>query len=197
MLRPGPGWIRLPPVSDSEYQALRAEILGWQGHRMTIATWTVVVVTAVLGWIIQAPHRWAWPDGSAILMATLASAAILTRILGLNALRLGTYLEVFYEADAPGWESRNAQVRKGRAWENLNTGIAIIYAALAVVSIAVPILATDRSPSAGSYVVFALAVCLAGAAIGMLVMPGERARLRERWIEVRDNPQNRAKTARP
>ena len=83
MLRPGPGWIRLPPVSASEYQALRAEILG--------------------------------SDGSAILMATLASAAILTRILGLNALRLGTYLEVFYEADAPGWESRNAQVRKGRA----------------------------------------------------------------------------------
>jgi len=27
--------------------------------------------------------------------------------------------------------------------------------------------------------------------------PGERARLRERWIEVRDNPQNRAETARP
>jgi hypothetical protein len=182
------------PVNDSEYQALRAEILGWQGHRITIATWTVVVVTAVLGWIIQAPHRWAWPDGSAILMATLASAAILTRILGLNALRLGTYLEVFYEADEPGWESRNRVVRKGRAWENLNTGIAIIYTALGAVSIAVPILATDRTPSAGSYVVFALAVCAAGGAVVLLVMPGERGRQLERWEKVRDDERKQTGT---
>ena len=182
-------------MNDSEYQALRAEILGWQGHRITIATWTVVVVTAVLGWIIQAPHRWAWADGSSILMATLASAAILTRFLGLNALRLGTYLEVFHERD-DGWESRNKKFREGRTWQNLNTGIAIIYTALGAVSIAVPILATDRTPSAGSYVVFALAVCLAGGAIILLlVMPGERDQHVKRWEALRDEEQEQAGTA--
>ena len=165
-------------MADAEYEALRSEIIEWQGRRMATASGTVVVVTAVLGWIVQAPTRWAWTEGSAILLVAIGSAAWLTYIFGMNALRMGTYLEVFHEVAEPAWESRNADRSVPRQrWANLNSGLAVVYAALAALSVFAPWVAANGSPSPGSYALFGTAAAGALAAIVLLWrVPSQRNR---------------------
>jgi hypothetical protein len=174
-------------VADGEYASLRQEIIEWQGRRMATTSGTVVVVTALLGWIVQSPSRWVWADASAILLVAIASAAWLTYIFGMNAVRIGTYLQVFHEAAGQGWESRNQRAERP-AWANLNRGLAVVYAGLAAISVFAPyVVANQRSVSGGSYAVFVAAVAGVLVAIVFLwrLQRDRDLRLRS-WEDVRE-----------
>jgi hypothetical protein len=169
-------------VADEEYGSLRQEIIERQGRRMATASGTVVVVTAVLGWIVQSPRRWVWADASAILLVAIASAAWLTYVFGMNAVRIGTYIQVFHEPERRGWESRNLLARRPVA-ANLNRGLAVVYAGLATISIFAPYVAAGhRAVSSGSYAIFGVA--LAGASVAIIYLwrlQRDRAPRLESW----------------
>ena len=184
---------RLCEMND-EYTALRAEILEWQSRRMGIASGTMILVTAVLGWIVQHPKGWAWTTAAAILLVAIASAALLTWIFGLNAIRIGSYVQVFHEEaeHGRGWEGRNAEFR-GPAHLSLNSGLGLVYSALGGIAVTVPYLVATRPATTFSWVVFALALAAAAAGVSLVLRPwSRRSDAVERWRALRTRETNSA-----
>src|SRR4051794_14077788 len=133
-------------------------------------------------------EKMGWADASAILLVAIASAAWLTYIFGMNAVRIGTYIQVFHEPRARGWESRNLLAERP-VWANLNRGLAVVYAGLAAISVFAPyVVARDRPVSSGSYAVFAVAA--AGALVAIIFLwrlHRDRAARFKSWRTVLDD----------
>ncbi|MBA7493703.1 hypothetical protein ES702_04265 [subsurface metagenome] len=127
---------------DKEYEALRQEILQWQSRRFTVVGGSIVIVTAILGWVTMAPEKWSWAIASVLPLTFLVSVCYLTWLFIRFNIRIGTYLQVFHES---AWERRKRaflrdikKFRRGIKTFRLSWGLALLYGGLGVVSIVIP-----------------------------------------------------------
>ncbi len=128
--------------NEKEYEALREEILQNQGRRLTVASLSVVVVTAMLGWAITDPDKCSGEAVSTLLLAFLTAACCLTFMFGRSNAKIGTYIQIFHENTplGPGWEGRGMTFDKRASRLNLNNALSLLYLGLAAMSLVIPLL---------------------------------------------------------
>jgi len=124
-------------LKEKEYETLRKEIMQWQAQRFALATGSLVVVFAILGWAVNASDKWSWPLLSSVILALLTLVAYLSWLMGLFMSRISTYLEVFHELGSTnlGWERRHRVPH--RNFFSSKGAYAALYFVLGAVSIAV------------------------------------------------------------
>jgi hypothetical protein len=164
---------------NNEYESLRAEIKDWQDRRFTVLSGSVALVTVILGLkvVSESPLPGVWPWVSAVLLALLSSACLLTWYAGRANAKIAAYLIVFHETASPGWEARLAKLKNTRLDKlNLNRLMIVIYAGLGLLSVFLPALRHDQTrPNLLPLVVSVLMF------IGSLILLGQKSP-RDRYI---------------
>ena len=125
---------------NKEFETLRQEIIQNQSRRLTLASGSIIMVTAILGWVISSPD--AWPGGiiSSLLLAVLIAPCCLTTMYARANARISTYIEVFHEDGPPGmgWEGRIRQYHADFGWFDLNKALSLLYLGIGIVSVVIP-----------------------------------------------------------
>ena len=173
-------------MKEKEYDTLRQEIMHWQARRFSVATGSSVIVTAILGWAVSAPDKWSWTVVSSILFAMLTIAGYMTWIMGLLNSRISTYLEVFHEGDSAeiGWERRHRKPE--RRFATSRGTYALMYFAIAVISLAISITVCRAEPTPLSIYVFGLFTASLLSALWFLVYKARPwAKYIEQWEQIK------------
>lgn len=168
----------------AEYTALRQEIVEWQGRRFTAASAVIVVVTLVLGWLIQNPHKWSWANAATLLVGLLGAGCYLTWMFRMLTDKIGAYLVVFHDS---AWERRTRAFRDESTRVDMNFGFALVYVVLALIAVVIPVTVSTRPATTAQEVVFAFVATAATLAFLRLVIPMRRgSRAIDLWREIRD-----------
>src|ERR1041384_3337493 len=173
-------------MKEKEYETLRKEIMQWQAQRFAVASGTLVVVFAILGWSVNASDKWSWPVLSSVILALLTLVAYLSWLMGLFMSRISTYFEVVHEKDptALGWERRHRVPH--RHFFSSKGAYAALYFVLAVVSTAVSIFTCDKAASRKMFVLFAAFVIFFLAMLWVLIYRSHPwARYLEQWNDLK------------
>lgn len=169
---------------DKEYEVLHHEIVEWQARRFTVVGGSLVVTTALLGWVVTCPERWSWDLASALPLAFLACSCYLTWLFARFNAMIGAYLEVFH---ASPWEGRSRQFRSRFRFMTLNSALAAMYLVLGGMCVTVAYSVSMRKPSPIGILVFAVslfAFLLSLAALGFRSYP--RSRYMQEWRAISD-----------
>jgi membrane protein YdbS with pleckstrin-like domain len=178
-------------MKEKEYETLRKEIMQWQAQRFAVASGTLVVVFAILGWSVNASDKWSWPVLSSVILALLTLVAYLSWLMGLFMSRISTYLEVFHEKDSTtlGWERRHRVPH--RHFFSSKGAYAALYFVLAVVSTAVSIFTCGKAASQEMYVLFAAFVIFFLVMLWVLIFRSHPwARYLEQWNDLKTQEMN-------
>jgi hypothetical protein len=143
-------------MKEKEYDTLRQEIMHWQSRRFSVVTGSLIIVTAILGWAVNAPDKWSWTVVSSILFAMLSIAGYMTWLIGLLCSRISTYLEVFHEHDSVdlGWERRHRKPK--RNFISSKGAYATTFFGVGVISLAVALTVCKAHPTPPSIILFFL-----------------------------------------
>ena len=143
---------------EKEYETLRHSVLQWQSRRFELVGATIVVTTAILGWIVSSPNSWSWAIACTLPLSFLSSASFLTLMFNRYIVMISTYLEVFHVS---AWNVRARAFRNIRTNKvlNLTTGLAFIYLGLGVISIVISIVVCTKPVKRIEVILFS-AVCL-------------------------------------
>lgn len=145
-------------LKEKEYDTLRKEIMEWQSRRFSVATGSLVIVIAILGWAVNSPEKWSWAVVSSILFAMLTIASYLTLLMGLLNSGISTYIEVFHEEKGSeiGWEGRHRKFE--RRFISSKDGYAIMYCGIGTISLIISIAVCKGRPTLPSLITFVLFV---------------------------------------
>ena len=99
---------------NTEYEALRAEILQWQARRITLFGGSLVTTTAFIGWLIAGRESMPWAAALSLLYFLQACVCGLLWVMARDNTKIGSYLQVFHEEanEVQGWESRSRKAEK-------------------------------------------------------------------------------------
>jgi len=161
-------------TTNEEYEGLKAEMLAWQGRRIELLQTSAALVTAIVGLdlLLQPTLAVNWALVSSVLLVFLACAGCLTWYAARGTSKAAAYIRIFHEVEQNRnlrWETRLGKLKdKGVDNQDINKWLALIYLALAVISILVP--ALPSSFAAPEPLTIAVLLICAGAEIGSLVL---------------------------
>jgi MFS family permease len=178
-------------MKEKEYETLRKEIMQWQAHRFALASGSLIVVFAILGWAVNASDKWSWPLLSSVILALLILIIYLSWLMGLFMSRISTYLEVFHELGSTelGWERRHRVPH--RNFLSSKGAYAAMYFVLAAVSVVVSVATCRAAPTRMHYVMFGVTVTILIGALFVLIFRSHPwDKYRKQWEKLKDKEAN-------
>lgn len=179
-----------------EFESLRQESMQWQRIRFTVFAGAVALFTAVSASTGSFLKTLSWHIPSAIILAVLSCAAIITWMCTRFATRIGTYIEVFIENK--GWESRSREFRKGRKSPlkiiKMSIGFSLLYTLLASAQIVIAITICEGPVSNLSLlVVIIIGILFIISNLLLALRSYPRKAFIARWLEVKKAEQNESR----
>ncbi len=178
-----------------EYEALRQEILQWQRIRFTVAGLAVTISGAVLAYFAKASTGVPWQFPPLIILWVLTWAALMSYMFGRCNCSIGTYIGVFMEHRAKGWENRKQKFRTVPRRLSMNTGLGLMYMVLGTVSIIESkYVATVSMGVHGTVLLTVTAAVFAGAVTLLMFKSYPREQFSRQWERIKADEQDTSRS---
>jgi hypothetical protein len=169
-------------TTNPDKEELRQELMQWQGRRFTVLATVLVIVPTIIGWLVASPAAFSWEIGALFPLLILMCGCQLTWLFSVFTVLIGTYLE---SQGISEWERRSRIIRELYRIPSVNSSLSVLYLVLGAVSIAVPAIRCEKSPTLAGIVLFSIvALLFVAALVNMAFRSYPRSETLTKWQAV-------------
>jgi uncharacterized membrane protein YdbT with pleckstrin-like domain len=123
--------MNLNKSNSKTYEHLREELLQWQNRRYLVFSSTIVVITALIGWIVTSNNEWNFYVASILPLLIIIGSSLLTRNSSIYTVKIGTYFRVFLNNE---WEVAQCLFNKRAKLMSNNKLFALFYLSISILT---------------------------------------------------------------